>query len=97
MKKIILCLLLPATLALAQVPKFIDNGFVEANGTPIKLLLATPWVGDWDGDGKKDMIFGLFSGGKVSLYLNSGTNTAPVFTTSSFLKAGAADIALTAG
>jgi len=80
----------------AQVPKFTNSGYIKANNIAIKLLLSTPWVGDWNGDGKKDLMFGLFSGGKVSLYQNSGTNSAPVFTTSSFLKAGGADIALSA-
>ena len=96
MSRVLCCVLLIAALISAQVPKFTNSGFIKASNTAISLLLACPWVGDWNGDGKKDLMFGLFSGGKVSLYQNSGTNSAPVFTTSSFLKAGTADIALSA-
>lgn len=94
MRKSLVFILLLTFLLEAQVPKFEDKGVINANSTPIKLMMACPWVGDWDGDGKKDLMFGMFSGGKVCLYKNSGTNTAPVFTSSSYLKGGNTDIAL---
>ena len=33
---------------------------------------ATPYVVDWDGDGKKDLLVGQFSGGKIRVYRNLG-------------------------
>jgi hypothetical protein len=40
---------------------------------------SAPTMADWDGDGKKDLIVGQFTGGNVWLYLNKGTDASPVF------------------
>lgn len=39
---------------------------------------ASPWVVDWDGDGKKDLLVGA-GDGSVLLLRNTGTDAAPVF------------------
>lgn len=36
-------------------------------------------VGDWNGDGVKDLLVGVYQDGAVYYYPNSGTNTDPVF------------------
>ncbi len=98
MNKVVWCVITLAVIVFAQVPKFSDNGLIKKNdGTPIKYLIACPWAGDWDGDGKKDLLLGVFDGGMVLLYTNSGTNNAPVFTTGSPLEAGGSQIVLSSG
>jgi len=55
---------------------------------------SAPTTADWDNDGKKDLIVGQYSGGKVRLYINEGTDTSPVFpaTAHTFIKAHGTDI-----
>ena len=80
----------------ADLPKFEDNGLINAAGTPIDLRWSSPCVYDWDGDGKKDLIVGQFSGGRIHLYLNIGTNSSPVLAAATFLKADGVVISLPA-
>jgi hypothetical protein len=54
---------------------------------------SVPCVADWNEDGKQDLLIGYFIFGPIYLYLNSGTNTAPVFTAYTKLKADGADLA----
>ena len=56
-----------------------------------------PSVVDWNQDGKKDLLVGQFEGGKIRLYLNQGTDSAPVFKDFRFVRAGDAEISLPAG
>ena len=80
----------------AQLPKFTDAGLLSAGGSVIDIDITSPCVHDWDGDGKKDLLLGLYDGGKVSLYLNSGTNSSPELDAPTFLQAGGADISVSA-
>lgn len=52
---------------------------------------AAPVAEDWDGDGKKDLLVGSMDG-RVSIYINRGTDTEPVFKTRRFLRADGEDI-----
>jgi hypothetical protein len=55
--------------------------FLEKSGTTtseIKLQLTSPWACDWNGDYKKDLVVGD-ANGYVWVFINSGTNDAPVF------------------
>ena len=58
-----------------------------------------PTVVDWNGDGKKDLIVGSFSGnpGNVMLYLNIGTDAEPKLDKGRVLEAGGVPIKLTGG
>jgi len=47
---------------------------------------AIPCVTDWNGDGKKDLLVGYQSAGKIALYLNCGTDAHPCFTNFTNLK-----------
>jgi hypothetical protein len=70
-------------------------------------LYAVPFVMDYYGDGKKDLLVGEFLGtagyppnnawGKVRLYLNTNTDEAPLFNGWSYVQAGLppADIQVT--
>ncbi len=79
----------------AYEPMFRAGVNIEANGSVLDVgTYAIPNVCDWNNDGKKDLIVGQFTNGKVRLYLNSGTDSSPVFTTFTFIQAGGSDISV---
>ena len=85
---------------LAQVPVFDPPVAIEAAGVPINVGIggnASPYVIDWDGDGKQDLLLGQYSQGKVRFYVNIGTNFAPEFGTFTYLQADGADISVSSG
>ena len=99
-KYLVLFLLVGCFLTLnAQVPVFANYFNITANGSPIVVPLgcASPFIYDWDGDGLKDLLFGQFTSGKIQFWRNSGTNSAPVFTTGSYVQAGGVDISVSSG
>jgi hypothetical protein len=53
---------------------------------------ACPEVLDWNNDGKKDLLVGTFNDGKVMLFLNRGTDAAPVFDKGEALQAGGQEL-----
>jgi hypothetical protein len=58
--------------------------------------LPAPFVYDFNKDGKKDLIVGQFSEGKVRVYLNVGTNAKPKFNTFSYIQADGKDASVKA-
>ena len=72
---------------------------IQANGNNMKVdtYASVPCVVDWNEDGKKDLLVGCFDYGNVFLFLNSGSNTAPVFTTGTMLQAGGSAISVAWG
>jgi len=50
---------------------------------------AAPFVGDFDGDGKPDLLVGQFDGGLLRVYRNEGTAAAPRLAAGQDFKAGA--------
>ena len=72
---------------------------LEAGGKAIDVKVGhlVPCVADWNGDGAKDLIVGQFSGGKIRLYLNRGSDAEPRFEDSTLMEAGGAQISLPAG
>ncbi len=93
------------------LPLIVLTGSMEANGQAIELRPATavtaggmnldagdfaiPCVTDWNGDGRKDLLVGYRFADKIAVYLNSGTDDNPVFTSFSNLQAGGTDIVVT--
>jgi FG-GAP-like repeat len=65
----------------ASSPRFAHRGFLEADGTPIKIEHgdAGPVVADWDGDKKPDLIVGS-GDGSVVWYRNIGEVNSPNLT-----------------
>jgi len=83
-----------------QTPVFDPPVAIEANGVPINVGYggnASPFVSDWDGDGKQDLLLGQFDGGRVRFYRNVGTNFEPVFGDSAYLQADGRDISVSHG
>ena len=100
LKKLSLLLALPAAFVFAQTPVFAPPVPIMANGAPINVGYggnASPFIVDWDGDGRQDLLLGQYDGGKIRFYQNTGTNFAPVFGDSAYLQADGVDIALTSG
>ena len=89
-----------AVVAFAQTPVFDAPVALEANGGPINVGYggnASPFVVDWNGDGKQDLLLGQYDGGKVRFYENIGADSAPEFGDFAYLQADGSDISLTYG
>ncbi len=52
---------------------------------------AAPFVHDWDGDGKNDLLVGQMGNGHLRIYKNVGSNQAPTFDSFELFKAGEAE------
>ena len=57
---------------------------------------ATSSVVDWNSDGKKDLVVGAYDG-RIHVFLNEGTDTAPDFRSVRFAQANGADLDVAAG
>lgn len=95
---ILICVAVPC-LCLAAEPQFQTGEKLQCNGQAIDVPVGhlVPCVTDWNGDHKKDLIVGQFSGGKICLYLNQGTNDKPEFKGFTEMQAGGKPIKLDAG
>ncbi|RJP73432.1 MAG: T9SS C-terminal target domain-containing protein [Candidatus Zixiibacteriota bacterium] len=63
----------------------VNMGYLQVgDSTLIVDYDSTPCIDDWNGDGRKDLLVGAIDG-RVWLYLNEGTNAAPVFPDTAFV------------
>lgn len=94
-KKIII-LLIPVLFmhATGQLPFYNPAGKLTANGNPIVVQDMAATYEDFTGDGIKDLIAGDATGG-ITVFTNTGTDSAPVFSTPSYLEADGEKIQLT--
>ena len=98
MRIIPLSILIGLTLSFAQAPTFENPVYLTAGGVNINVgYFGSPFMYDWDGDLKKDLITGQFTSGNVRLYANTGEHYDPSFTTFSFILAGGIPIVLPYG
>lgn len=58
---------------------------------------AAPFVTDWNGDGKADLLVGQFGDGHLRIYLNEGSATAPRFGDHTLFEAGGATASVPSG
>lgn len=81
--------------AALPMPRLAAPFLVEAGGAPIAAATghAAPFVLDFDGDGRQDLVVGEFgeAGGRARIYLNVGTDGAPRFEGFTWLQAGGTD------
>ncbi|NQT11141.1 MAG: M48 family metalloprotease, partial [Planctomycetes bacterium] len=62
---------------------------VMAGGKPIDVGgCAAPFFGDFDGDGRKDLLVGQYDYGRLRIYRNIGANAQPKFDSFEWFKAG---------
>jgi hypothetical protein len=69
-----------------------DGGVIQTDNRG-----AVPEIVDWNGDGKKDLLVGVFYNGNIFYYQNYGTNESPVFHDRVMLEADGSTIALSFG
>jgi hypothetical protein len=96
----VLTVALLAAGALGQTPVFGPPVAIQADGVPINVGFGgngSPFVVDWDGDGRQDLLLGQYDRGKIRFYPNTNTNFAPVFAAFSYLQADGADISVSYG
>jgi hypothetical protein len=73
-------------------PVLSSLGYLQAGTANLDVgLRAAPLVVDWNNDGNKDLLVGN-DNGFIKLFLNSGTNASPVFTTFTYLMVGSSYI-----
>jgi hypothetical protein len=88
------------SVSMAEPPVFEPPLPVQANGVNINVGYggnASPFVIDWDGDGKQDLLLGQFDQGRIRFYQNVGTHYNPTFGTFTYLQADGATISLSYG
>jgi hypothetical protein len=87
-----LVLLLPAAAAAQQAPAgFLPPVKVHAGGKPLDVQRsghAAPFFGDFDGDGKRDLLVGQFHEGRLRVYRNLGTDRQPRLDAFTWFEAG---------
>jgi hypothetical protein len=75
--------------------QFRSGQAIQCGGGPLgaATTYAIPCLADWNRDGRKDLLVGYQSLGKIAIYLNVGTDAQPIFTNWSNLKTnGGGDI-----
>jgi hypothetical protein len=72
---------------------------IEAAGAPIDTEVghAAPEFTDLDGDGLRDLLVGQFGGGKLRIYRNIGSNSAPAFGEHEWFTAGGVEGTIPSG
>ncbi len=74
--------------AVNAAPAFFAPETLKSGGVNIDVSwYGSPFVYDWDSDGKKDLVCGQFSSGNISFFKNYGTNNNPSFNGYSYLYA----------
>ena len=107
MKKLLFCvmiftvsLIFCTSISYAITPTFDQPIKLQANGQDINVGTggnASPFMVDWDSDGKQDLLLGQYMGGKVRFYKNTGAHFNPTFGNFVYLQADGQDISVSYG
>ncbi|MBN1670356.1 MAG: VCBS repeat-containing protein [Kiritimatiellae bacterium] len=90
-----LCIAQPSA---ASAPSLGAGQLVYAGSSALTVSgYPSPAVADWNNDGKTDLLVGQYSSGYVWLYVNEGTDTAPVFSGRSRIYAGGSPLTTSYG
>ena len=77
----------------ANTPNLNPAILIKDGDNPLSIgHTCSPEVVDWNNDGKKDLLVGTFSQGKIKLFLNQGTDADPVFDGGEFLQAAGVEL-----
>ncbi|MBN2056219.1 VCBS repeat-containing protein [bacterium] len=77
-----------ANIGTDSVPIFNSGTTLTAGGVTLDVgSSSTPFVADWNNDGKDDLLVGELDG-NINLFINTGTNAAPVLAAGVLLAAG---------
>jgi len=70
-----------------------------SGGNPIDVEIghAAPYLHDFDGDGRRDLLVGQFGSGKLRIYRNVGTDRQPAYDGFVYFKAGGTEATVPAG
>lgn len=89
---IVMASLLAASAPAAEVASDLELPVqIQAGGQPLDVQReghSAPFVGDFDGDGVRDLLVGQYEQGRLRIYRNLGTNTEPRFDAHTWLSAG---------
>jgi len=82
----------------AALPE-LERGVYLTNGAaPLQVeTMSLPAVADWNNDGKKDLLVGQFTLGKIWVFLNRGTDASPVFNGGTLVQSGGTAISTSYG
>jgi hypothetical protein len=100
MRNIYVMFILLTVVTLGQNPVFEPPVPIQANGVNINVGYggnASPFLIDWDGDGKQDLLLGQFDLGRIRFYTNTGTHYNPTFGNFAYLQASGSYISLSYG
>lgn len=64
---------------------------IQVGGKPVDVEReghAAPFVGDFDGDGVRDLLVGQYHEGRLRIYRNRGSDTSPTFESHEWFQAG---------
>ena len=83
---------------MALEPNLQSGVYIQDGGSPLAVeTMSAPTVVDWNNNGKKDLVVGQFTSGKIKAFLNQGTDEAPVFNGGFFVQSEGIDITTSYG
>jgi hypothetical protein len=94
----VILLLVCSPTARAAAPELEDGVHIYDGSSPLSVNYhSATAVVDWNNDGKKDLLVSQFYYGWVWLFINQGTNSAPVFNGGSLLESNGSAITTSYG